>query len=208
MQLVPTWKTLKSLSSSPLAKLTIIAPVIGWLLLYNNTLVSLIAKITGEVPANDLWKLYIFYVGLTLISISAILFVIFCPRIISRFIDTNDYINVERAIFTPEMENELSRKLKLKKMEWNAPSDTFKQKSGNFAFSRMQEANETNLLNQMRLIYDTENSRNFLVRLLSIVFFVLGSILAAIPALSTLVWCVKTIYYLWCSNGAAFLCAC
>ena len=199
----PNWRTLKALSNSPLAKLTIIVPVVGWLLLYNNMLVSIIENITGvEADPDDLWKLYVFYVGLTLISFSAILFVVFCPRIISHFPDFNEYIEVERKTFTPNLETQLSSERGFEPLNWEAPPEAYKQMGGGFPLSRMYEANERIILDRMREIYDHDNSSNFIVRVLSAIFFVIGALLAFIPALSTLCWCLYSLYTLVVGDGS------
>lgn len=187
--IIPAWSTLKALSSSGLARLTIIVPVVGWLLVYNDTLARLLTSTFGEnVEIEYSWKLYIFYIGLTLISVSAVIFIVRCPRTIAHHQDRLQYIEKERAIFTPATEAGASAELGLIPLEWRVPNENYAREDGSYPLVRIYEANEEIMIDRMQEIYRVQDSRYPIARFFSILTFMVGAILTLLPTLSTLIW--------------------
>ncbi|PIW00548.1 MAG: hypothetical protein CO094_00915 [Anaerolineae bacterium CG_4_9_14_3_um_filter_57_17] len=188
-QIIPTWSTLKALSSSGLARLTIIVPVVGWLLIYNDTLARLLSSLLREnVQIEYSWKLYIFYIGLTFISISAVIFIVRCPRTIAHHLNRLQYIEKERAIFTRATEARESKELGLVPLQWQSPNGNYAREDGSYPLVRIYEANEEIILDRMQEIFRKQDSKYPISRFFSILAFMIGAILTLLPTLSTLTW--------------------
>jgi hypothetical protein len=100
------WSILRNYGNSPIVRLTVLIPIIGWLLLFNDYLVKhlqvLLSVFGGRVEVLvDGEKHYIsgrliqLYIGLVLTSIGALFYSIWCPEQIKRYTSPPDYIKGE-----------------------------------------------------------------------------------------------------------------
>ncbi len=111
--LLPTWSTLRTLGQSRLLKMTVIAPFIGTLIIFNDNLVSMLMlspAIVGRwagieaspavAKAFTLSRLQLTYFGLVFLGAAAFIFSILCPREIKRFSTSVDFIEFEKTTMT------------------------------------------------------------------------------------------------------------
>lgn len=74
------WRQLKAAAGSKFARLSILAPLIGWVLLTNNTAAKFLAHFFAfEDLAKPSLNLYVFYLGLFLFGTAGLLYSVFCP---------------------------------------------------------------------------------------------------------------------------------
>jgi hypothetical protein len=96
----PSWDRLRIIGNSRLIKLTIIMPLVGYLIIFNSYVVSalhlasdyfssdiensLLGNIAGEFLAS---RLRLLYFGLFLMGIGSSLFSLFCPQKVKQYAD-------------------------------------------------------------------------------------------------------------------------
>lgn len=110
---LPTWSMLRTLGQSRLLKLTVVAPFLGTLILFNENLVSMLTLSPAVVgrwfgveatpaaaKAFTLTRLQLTYFGLVFLGTAAFLFSVLCPREIKRFSTPVDFIEFEKATMT------------------------------------------------------------------------------------------------------------
>lgn len=184
------WSALKGVMSSKFARLTVIIPIIGWLLIYNDNLIQLFEELLGEELPEELnWKVYIFYVGLFCISVSSILYAIFCPKEISAHTSDVNYVKSYRLLFTEKFEKSLSQELGSKAFMWGDPAEEYRnKKTKKFSLVRRHEANEEDIIDTLLNNYDRKNASWPIIRIIALLVFCLGVVLASVPTLSTVHW--------------------
>jgi hypothetical protein len=98
----PTWSALKQIAGGPLIKFTALAPFVGYLLLFNPELSSRFFKIEIFEGCNKTiftfyGRMYITYIGLTLIGLSVLIFSR-CPANIKDYNNRYDFVSSEMNI--------------------------------------------------------------------------------------------------------------
>lgn len=184
------WSALKGVMSSKLARLTVIIPIVGWLLVYNDNLIILFENLLKRDLPNEFgWKVYVFYVGLFAISISSILFAIFCPNEIKSHSSIVDYVKHSRLIFTERYEKNLSKSIGREPFDWAKPPEAYaNSETGRFTLVRKHSENEEDIVDTLVEDYHQRNFSWPLVRVCALVFFISGALLASVPTLSTVHW--------------------
>ena len=92
-----TWSQLRSISNSSAARMTVLIPIIGYLIIFNQKIITylhIVREVGGQevAEAHPSSKLLIIYVGLTFVAIGAALYQIFCPPDVKHYGDTNAYV--------------------------------------------------------------------------------------------------------------------
>jgi len=93
-----TWSELRSITNSSAAKMTVLIPVIGYLIIFNQHIVQYLniikqvggEELPGEPHASS--RLLLVYLGLTVVAIGAALYQLFCPPDVKHYGDTNAYV--------------------------------------------------------------------------------------------------------------------
>lgn len=107
-----SWSALSSIGNSRLARLTIIMPFVGYLIIFNSTLSEYFSTILPVSLGQDddgiltfLYSrnLYFLYFGLLLFGAGVAIFNIFAPSQIRRFPEIGSYIAAMNAIKTPNL---------------------------------------------------------------------------------------------------------
>lgn len=107
-----SWSALSSIGNSRLARLTIIMPFVGYLIVFNSTLSEYFSTILPADLGQDAdglltflysRNLYFLYFGLLLFGAGVALFNIVAPSQIRRFPATESYIAAMNAIKTPNL---------------------------------------------------------------------------------------------------------
>lgn len=188
-----SWLVLKKMTNTKLSRLTILVPLLGWFLIYNDN----IFKILNESFNMDLsislsWKLHCFYLGLTCIAISVVFYIIFCPEKVNKYLDEFDYIKSESRIYTIENDKRTSSKININPIEWTFPETTYRNPSnGEYPLTRIYEKNEEKIIDQMSTIFETENFSKNLIRIISFSFFLVGITLTMVPTFFTIMWSIE-----------------
>jgi hypothetical protein len=184
------WSALKGAMSSSFARLTIIVPIIGWVLVYNDNLIILLEQLLETDLPNELgWRVYVFYVGLFFISVSSIIYAVFCPKEVSNHVDVVEYVRKFRPVVTEELEIKISKGINRMPLAWSLPPEDFKNAgTGKFSLVRKQTENEEEIINTLIQNYVTLNASWPLLRVVALISFCSGAVLASIPTLTTVHW--------------------
>jgi hypothetical protein len=95
------WSTLKRIAGSRYVQLTVLVPVLGWLLVINDEFASVLAKVTGvENIGRPSWKIYSLHIGLSLFGLGVGLYYLACPTPIKEHQDFNDFCASESKTIT------------------------------------------------------------------------------------------------------------
>lgn len=99
----PSWFQLRGIGNSAPAKLSILVPIIGYFIIFNDSLVhhlNLSRFYIGEnEPANS-YRLFFIYFGLCFIGFSSLIFQIFCPEPFKFHSHLVDYVEREINIIS------------------------------------------------------------------------------------------------------------
>ncbi|MGB6080237.1 MAG: hypothetical protein WBF99_12335 [Xanthobacteraceae bacterium] len=99
-RIAPTWASLRSLGNSRIVQTAVIFPAIGYLILWNDQLHSLLSygRLDRASPSDGaiewIWsrKLHFLYFGLMSLGIGSAIYSWLCPFIIKKHGDYSDYI--------------------------------------------------------------------------------------------------------------------
>lgn len=107
-----TWTSLASIGESPLVRLTILVPFIGYFILYNDYALSFFSSsfeylrgggIEQQAPSSALHRLNMLYFGLTALGIASFAYTVSAPRELVRHRTEGDYLQYMSVISTPAM---------------------------------------------------------------------------------------------------------
>jgi hypothetical protein len=94
---------LRSVGNSRAAKLTILIPLIGYLVLLNDAVVKklkLSEEIFGDAADATLTKLLFIYCGLVFVAIASIIFARWCPREVKRYASSEECLAGEEPFLS------------------------------------------------------------------------------------------------------------
>jgi hypothetical protein len=86
-----SWRLLRSIGNSRAAKLTVLIPLIGYLILLNDTVVAHLG-LFGEAADATLMRLLAIYCGLVFVAVASVIFAICCPREVKRYASPEEYV--------------------------------------------------------------------------------------------------------------------
>lgn len=89
------WSSLRPLMENNTAKFSLLFPIVGYVILYNDAFVSFIcnSRYWGECGENNwIWKLDIVYCGILFFSIGALLYFLGCPRVQRKYLSAEDFV--------------------------------------------------------------------------------------------------------------------
>jgi hypothetical protein len=103
----PRWSVLRSVGNSTAIKLTVLIPVVGYLILFNDYIVQFLDvsssifrrqdMLKNASPAQNIpWRLMFLYFGMCHIAAASVLYSWFCPNIIKRFGSAPEYVAQDR----------------------------------------------------------------------------------------------------------------
>ena len=100
---LPSWRALDSVGNSRLATLTILVPIIGYMILFNEQIVEYFYLSRKYVWGEDQiinqqtasYRIFFIYFGLSFVGLGSLLFQIVCPRTIKGNRDLVQYVEKE-----------------------------------------------------------------------------------------------------------------
>lgn len=108
----PTWYDLRGLGRSPVARLTVLIPIFGTLILFSDAIsdfISISASFLGieqeQAIAISRRNTFFLYFGLIIFSVSTLLFNARCPPVIKEFLTEYDHYDAELRIITKDRAN-------------------------------------------------------------------------------------------------------
>jgi hypothetical protein len=117
---VPHWTSLRSIGNLRVVQLTILVPVIGYFILFNDELVQRLEFSRQVIPridqhiglsAGTLLKLMSLYFGFCFVALGSALFSIFCPALVKRYQDFAEYARTEIDLLTDRHIAEINARL-------------------------------------------------------------------------------------------------
>lgn len=182
-----SWHTVRSIGNSRPVQLTALAPFVGYLIVYNESISSYLSltDIIGQEindPSEVFWRLYLTYMGLIFLGLGSLIYSIFCPRAIKRYPNSVDFIERELQFVNRYRFENLARDYRF--------IDPFKYQG---AESRRDiDPRHTNFDDDdkvvlLRFDYLRLNDSKILSREVCFFLFILGMILLSIPSVSTFV---------------------
>jgi hypothetical protein len=185
----PPWSTLRSIGNSPIVKLTIVIPVIGYLILFNQTLsqhLTLVHEIFGkhESPSSGTvsWRLIFLYLGLCAFAAGSGLFAIFCPRELKKYGSATEYIGGEidhlSILELRQISNQLQTSPIAKRLKQH--TDSLLERYSHFAGGAGQRDGEIEADGMTIYFRDLDKSTPA-ARAATTFFFILGACLTAVP---------------------------
>jgi len=98
------WSDLRGISNSYAAKSTIIIPLVGYYILFNEYLVKwmhLAQQVGGSTPADHIPRRVLWlYMGLCSIAVGTFIYALRCPPEVKKYGDFKDYVNGDGPALT------------------------------------------------------------------------------------------------------------
>lgn len=88
-----SWTVLRGLGNSLPARISIAAPILGHMILFNESIAAILSNLTiNNASGAHLNNLYCLYVGLFVMGIASTIYQIRCHRIVKRYFDEEDFV--------------------------------------------------------------------------------------------------------------------
>ena len=204
------WDLLGKIGNSKIMGLTIIMPLIGYMVIFNVHVVEYLNLSTslftgessnGSVPAQtgpefkESTRLLLIYYGLTLLGIASIIYQFFCPPLIKMYPYEGRYIESEIALMTNLRYQEMSKKLMDCYSEGSDETKKLKKIIGvtNEIFSNGKKNDEDDpeykrqMIDFMSINWAHSNNLGKVIRFFVTIFYALGFAALAIPSIMTFV---------------------
>jgi hypothetical protein len=194
----PAWSLLRTIGNSGPARLTILIPLVGYLILLNTWVVDkldLSERIVGT-SSGSVNRLIMIYLGLVAFAIGSTIFTWRCPLEVKKYASAEEYIAGEEALLSERAQGIIEDRLK------NGDSRA-KETLG--AYQEADQERPTPTLEEHRhrakqffriemgLYYEMQNRSRSNSRWLASLFYLFGTVLLLYP--SALVFCrVMTVF--------------
>ncbi|MGH1477396.1 MAG: hypothetical protein ACRBM6_01480 [Geminicoccales bacterium] len=201
-KLPPLWADIHSVGNSNLAKSTILMPIVGYMIVFNENLVEYFYLSEIFVWQDDKqlsYRLFLFYFGLSFIGMASLSFQYFCPKTIKLHPTIIEHVEKERSVISRYRINYLIEKIvneykMISKYDiWISPyleasidtiianNDDESQDS-----SRTAKLSDEELTNEiLKTYWFVQNRKGKNSRLLTSILYALGFFLLAIPTIDT-----------------------
>ncbi len=117
----PTWYNLRGLGRSPIARMTILIPVIGILILFSsavNEFISLSAEFLNikseKAQQTSRQSALLLYFGLLIFSVNTLAYNVFCPSVVKEFPTKYEHHDSELRLITEDRASRLQEELNAK----------------------------------------------------------------------------------------------
>lgn len=207
LSIIPKWSTLKICGQSPLSRILVLMPVIGYLLIFSENINNYLAlsaqmlNITADRAATlGIQNLYLLFFGLLLFSIASLIFSLCCPEIIKAFINRYEYREREFQYMTEShlhtiLAQDHHRDLHISPD--NIDTDPVqrlsnRQNQGNQAHWRT--SNSVVIIDTLDANFDREDRKWPALRFIISVVFAMSFVLIAIPNLKIIVTVLTSIF--------------
>ena len=191
-RLRPRWHRLRALGNSTAAKLTILIPLVGYLVLFNDKVVTylqLSERIFGQsATAASLNKLLAIYVGLVCVALASAIFALCCPLEVKKYASAEEYIAGEEPFMSERAEGMLEARLKrgdeiartsLKNyQDWNNSRPTAD------SLEEIRRRGQRLFRIEMNLFYEMEDRSQPIARRSAAVLYVVGFVALLFPSAS------------------------
>lgn len=200
---LPSWFGLRMVGRSPLSRLTIFMPVVGYLILFSETTSGLFVVASEFFPGESdgasaaAWSnanLYFLYIGLLVFSIATILYGIRCPDIIKAYSDRYQFIEKEARYCVRDTIERKQLRLKNKfsvniEGQYSEDEQSVGDRVRNYQTRGDQgswyKANSNLVLRVLHSEYDEENQSRSISRWVVFLLYLAAVVFLAIPTIRT-----------------------
>jgi hypothetical protein len=189
------WTTLRTIGNSWAVKATVLIPLIGYFIIFNENIIRYL-NLATEFTAGKQTSLTVqprllqVYFALCIISVASVVYTLVCPVIIKRYDSSATYVREEAEhlgdIVIADIEERLrtsphsTKQYKIIRDRYDGPGID-RGESKEQAEARLNSAKNFNLA-VLHTYYDLLNQSHPLARLLTLSCYVVGFFLLAIPS--------------------------
>ncbi|HUI12586.1 MAG TPA: hypothetical protein VL048_03845 [Xanthobacteraceae bacterium] len=197
----PLWHQLRAFGNSTAAKLTILIPLVGYLILLNDRVVEFLAlseRIFGQAAtAGSTAKLLAIYIGLVCVALASSIYALCCPLEVKKYASTEEYIAGEEPFMSERGEGMLEARLRhgdeiartslRDYQQWNnsrpsVDSDEEIRRRGQ-RFFRIE----------MQLFYEMQDRSNPIARWVTAILYLIGFAALLFPSISVFVRVIQVL---------------
>ncbi len=195
------WANVTKIGRSKIVSLTILVPIFGYLILFNEHLINLF-EISGQifseviessdkpssssVSSESKTRMYYFYFGLTFLGIGSIVYQIFCPKIIKEYASNREYVREETAFMTEKRVKHISSQLdKNKKVITKNLQEILASYENGWLIANDDAGFKKNaaITDLLFLYWKSENQSKIIARTAVFLFYIAGFLALAYPSL-------------------------
>jgi len=182
----PLWVRLRFVSNSTAAKATIVVPLIGYLIIFNETIaqfLNLARSVEAHNGAEVSYRLILIYLGLCAISVGVLIYGSFCPDEVKQYPSASAYVLGDGPSLRGYVINNIGKLLEMsaQRPTLAASSDELQEKSRR-GLPIADEDYERYRIEVLHLHFEYLNESHPLARKFCFGFYVLGFGLLAIPS--------------------------
>jgi hypothetical protein len=101
------WDALRKLGNQRLVQLTVLVPIVGYLILLNKKMAGYYALYFDAEPAGISYRLYCLYFGFSVLGVASLVFSWFCPRLVKEYGSAAAFVAAEERITSPRRLSEM-----------------------------------------------------------------------------------------------------
>lgn len=194
----PLWARLRFVSNSSAAKATILFPLIGYLVLFNQSVVSflnLIKELNGAPDVGVSYRLILLYLGLCAVSLGVLIYGWYCPNEVKHYGSAAAFVQGDGPSLRGFVIDNISTTL-VEDKRYHDQMVELSQEFGEIGQSRQVTENdrERYRTEHLHLYFDYLNRSHPYARAIAVVSYAIGFGLLAIPSVEVF-WGVLTILY-------------
>lgn len=179
------WSKLRSVGNSVYAKLTIIIPIVGYIIIFSDNVLNYLMMAEPFYNVDPLQNLLFVYFGLTAVAVASSIFMVFCPLEIKKYSSATEYIReddpylttISRAVIESELERTADRvgEKWREVREWHRTRPTVELDEHRKRTSEVWRM-------QMELYYDLLDRKYKIARIITVILYIVGFIALLIPS--------------------------
>lgn len=199
---IPNWSDLRSIGESLPAKLTVLFPIVSNLIIFNDFIASsyqnnqTLFKFIPNLSAKFDFYLFCTFVGLIIFSLGQVFYIVFCPTLIKKYPDTDDFLISRKESISKSLLLMWAREVEgssnltdVEKSEEGIFSAISVLQNEKFSLAEMNDQ----IVNISRLYYLSKERVNLYMRFFVMACFSLGLIVMFTPSILTVVSASKQI---------------
>src|SRR5688572_14707224 len=96
------WDALRKLGNHRLVQLTIVVPIVGYMILLNKDLAGYYTLFFDDERVGVSYRLYCLYFGFTVLGVASLIFNLLCPKLVKEYGSAAAFVASEAHITSPD----------------------------------------------------------------------------------------------------------